>query len=270
MAKATSTLRALWADYRCVYQDRDRRSRLVDDTFRMWGRYVGGVPKVAVDAYRAAEQALVVSGYPLPDSIWVRRDCPTGIAGATCQPTGTGCSLHNYLCAFDLDPLLNRQSPGGRFAGRIQADQVAAVEAIRNIDGDQVWAWGGWWALPDRMHFQLNVAPDRLVVDWSTVLGGNVTAPANRNEFVAQHADPFGVPDWSPWQEYVDAGGSSLPQSGVWSAQRYDLAWYWDRFVRPLQAAVADLGRRVAALEAAGGGGGGTGPHSHKATVTLS
>lgn len=42
-------------------------------------------------------------------------------------------------------------------------DQVAAVEAIRTVDGHQVFAWGGRWrTTKDTMHFQINVTPDEL------------------------------------------------------------------------------------------------------------
>lgn len=65
------------------------------------------------------------------------------------------------------------------------------------------------------------------------------------------------VPSWSPWDEYVAAGGSSLPESGTWGFTRADMAWVWHKFIRPLAEQNNDLRARVAELErdqAAGGG----------------
>lgn len=95
-------------------------------------------------------------------------------------------SLHAYGLAVDIDPRWNpnRRTPDERKVlfstsptqeerladvRRGVADtvfteeQVKAVEAIRTIDGYQVFMWGGRWkTIKDTMHFQLGVTPAEL------------------------------------------------------------------------------------------------------------
>jgi hypothetical protein len=98
-------------------------------------------------------------------------------------------SLHAYGLAIDIDHAqpacnVNRATPDGRpvrfstaatkeercrdvRAGTADTSftpqQVAAVEAIKTVDGHQVFAWGGRWrTTKDTMHFQINVEPAEL------------------------------------------------------------------------------------------------------------
>jgi hypothetical protein len=128
-------------------------------------------------AFAALEQALRSAGYR-PRSIW-NYNC-RDIKG---QPGSR--SLHAYGLALDIDPACNphRQGAPGpaRFStaatqqgrcGDVRAGlvdtsftpgQVAAVEALRTVEGLQVFAWGGrWTSSPDSMHFQINVNPQEL------------------------------------------------------------------------------------------------------------
>ena len=63
------------------------------------------------DAVTALEQAHLGAGY-VPTAggfIGSRRACEDGgIAGANCQPSGAGCSLHNYCLAYDIEYNYNR------------------------------------------------------------------------------------------------------------------------------------------------------------------
>jgi len=87
--------------------------------------------------------------------------------------------------------------------------------------------------------------------DVTTEMETRVTfPPRTRNDMRRDLADPQGVPDWSPWDEYVAAGGSSLPESGPWPAQRYDLAWVHKRFVVPLEEENDELRLDLDALTA--------------------
>lgn len=88
-------------------------------------------------------------------------------------------------------------------------------------------------------------------------LGGDMAQhPASSfGEFIKQH-DIGEVPSWSPWDEYVAAGGSSVPRSGTWAYTRADIAWFWSKWIEPLRKKVAvvdaanrALGRSVDALE---------------------
>lgn len=67
-------------------------------------------------------------------------------------------------------------------------------------------------------------------------------------EFVREH-DIGTVPSWSPWDEYVKAGGSSVQASGTWAFTRADMAWIWKRFIVPLQKSNRSLLSRVRILE---------------------
>lgn len=52
------------------------------------------------------------------------------------------------------------------------------------------------------------------------------------------------------WNNYVAAGGSSKPESGVWPAFRFDIAWFWNKFVRPLTGRLDKLDKNVSDLDA--------------------
>ncbi len=88
-------------------------------------------------------------------------------------------------------------------------------------------------------------------------IGGNMADhPASSfGEFVNKH-DIGEVPSWSPWDQYVAAGGSTVPKSGTWAYSRADIAWFWKKFIVPLQQQTAvqareldDLDARITALE---------------------
>lgn len=145
----------------------------------MFGRNAGYCAAPFHDAMVAAEKALIATGYSGVKSIWIPRNCPTGISGKPCQSTGTNCSLHNYGIAFDIDPFgygnphfYKSYNNGWNFSDcKVQAHQVKAVEDIKNTSGEQMFRWLGW-AIGDTMHFEAQVPPSRTTVDWSTVPGG--------------------------------------------------------------------------------------------------
>lgn len=181
--QTTTTVRGWWSSYRC--SARTDTTRNVPD-FEMWGKQVGGVPILATQAFKALEMALNATNYTPIKGHWVERLCSQGgIGGAVCQSNGNGCSLHNYRIAIDIEPTLNPQSPGDRFSGKLKEHHVKAVTGIKNTFGEQMWTWGGYWSLPDRMHFQINVPPSRTAVDWTTVLGH--TEPSKPEEGTMYH-----------------------------------------------------------------------------------
>jgi hypothetical protein len=166
--RRTQWLREAWRDYGCA------ESRMVP--LRLF-RTVTPVNPLTREAFVALERALRSAGYR-PRSVW-NYNC-RDIKG---QPGRR--SLHAYGLALDVDPRCNphrRGAPGpARFSrAATQQDrcrdvlagwadtaftpeQVAAVEAIRTVDGLQVFAWGGrWTTAPDSMHFQINVSPEEL------------------------------------------------------------------------------------------------------------
>lgn len=136
------------------------------------------------DAVTALEQAHLGAGY-VPTAggfIGSRRACEDGgIAGANCQPSGAGCSLHNYCLAYDIEYNYNRHvqhsiTPADLAAGRYKAVCkytpviVAAIEGVKNLQGEQLWTWAGY-TIGDTMHWQINVPPERTTVQWETVPG---------------------------------------------------------------------------------------------------
>jgi hypothetical protein len=208
---------------------------------RLFGRWNPPVNPLTVDAWRALERALGASNYDVHRA-WVFVD--RSIAGTQTH------SLHAYGLAIDIDHAkptcnVNRATPNHRKVrfssaatkeGRCQdvrdrkadtsftRDQVAAVEAIRTVDGHQVFVWGGRWQnIKDTMHFEINVTPDELA-------RGLQPAPGHR----LQLADPAGEFE----EEYleVDAGmpdvslGTLTFSAPGWKAFTYrftaeDLVW---------------------------------------------
>lgn len=166
---STSTMRLWWSAYRCTDDALSTRIEL-------FGRNAGSAADPAVDAFKAFEQALTNTGYTNVRSVWIPRPCPLGIGGKTCYPSGAGCSLHNYEIAVDLDPwgygnphFYAAYGDGWNFDDiKLTREQVEAVEGIRNVDGERMFRWLGW-LIGDTMHFELQVRPTRVEVDWSTV-----------------------------------------------------------------------------------------------------
>ena len=157
MTESSTQLRSWWDRYRCAPE------LYVHPEF--YGHNIGGVPPEAQDAYFALELVLQATGYDL-DSVWA----------FNCRKIGGGTqwSLHAYGIAIDIDAPANPYTAGDPFTGKFTETQVAACEAIRSTHGGQVWAWGGRWGKPDRMHWQINVPPTGLEIDWDTVEGANV------------------------------------------------------------------------------------------------
>ncbi|MGF1668267.1 MAG: M15 family metallopeptidase, partial [Acidimicrobiia bacterium] len=117
----------------------------------------------ATDAFKALEAALRSAGYQ-PTSSWAY-NC-RNIAGTDNH------SLHSFGIAIDIDPTVNPYTTGDPYSGKIKASHVAAALAVKNMRGRSVWSWGGNWTKRDRMHFQIDVGPTAVEIDWSTVPGG--------------------------------------------------------------------------------------------------
>jgi len=188
----------------------------------MFGLKAGYCASPAYEGFTAQEQALVHSGYVNVRSIWVPRNCPTGIGGATCQSNGTGCSLHNYGIASDIDPFgygnphfQAAYGKGWDFSDcKITEKQVLAVEAIKNTNGDKLFRWLGW-AIGDTMHFEYQVPPTRTKVDWTTVLGGQ---PGGTDDVITRATKGIEAEDFQRALNSLglkDASGAVLKVDGV-------------------------------------------------------
>jgi D-alanyl-D-alanine carboxypeptidase len=139
------------------------------------------VNPVAVEAFNALAGALGRSGYRAR-SVWVYncRNIAQTATGQLPRP-----SLHAYGLAVDIDPGWNphrhnvsgpiifssqpsqeerQQEVAAGVAGTVfTPQQIAAVEAIRTVDGLQVFRWGGRWRTShDAMHFEIQLTPAEL------------------------------------------------------------------------------------------------------------
>lgn len=166
----TAVVSSWWSNYLHSWNTLERVEIL--------GRYPVYIQPPAYEAARAFNQALIATGYENPTDYigsWADRR----IAGSNTW------SLHAYGIAIDLDygylhpdrtpdknphvhHPIGRNSPGWGRDWQINQEQVDAVEAIRNTEGERVWRWLGW-SIGDTMHFQIDVPPHRTTIAWSTV-----------------------------------------------------------------------------------------------------
>jgi hypothetical protein len=178
MATLTTTAARLNAWAAAGFIGNCRSGKYADIKF--FGKGVGGVPTPAVDAYRALEQVLKATGYT-PKSAWAFnfRKITGGSKPCTCA-NFSGCSVHGTGAAIDIDPSLNPYTTKAFSWNdtKFTPAQIAAIEAIRNTKGEQIWEWGGRWkSKRDYMHFEIRVDPASLQVNWSTVKGGGGPTP---------------------------------------------------------------------------------------------
>src|SRR5215472_1361190 len=161
----TEQLRRAWAAYHCA-KPQMVPIRLLSHTTP--------VNPLAVDAFRALARALAATGYQAKRT-WVY--CCRAIRAAR-PGQHTRASLHAYGLAVDIDPPVNPHSRNVRGPIRFSSaatqqgrmddvkaglagtcftpEQVAAVEAIRTVDGRPVFGWGGRWrSSHDAMHFEI-------------------------------------------------------------------------------------------------------------------
>jgi hypothetical protein len=135
-----------------------------------WAPACSGKGGVFIPAYRALDECLRRWRY-------APRRADTGAYNCRRITGGSGYSLHSYgpgdrfrfwngvtiptALAVDINWLTN---PYGR---RLRTDMppgmVTAIEAIRTIDGVQVWRWGGRYREnKDAMHFEIICSPREL------------------------------------------------------------------------------------------------------------
>jgi hypothetical protein len=229
---SSARLRDLWADWKCA----DGPGRFANPEF--FGKRIGGVPHVTVDAFEALETALKATGYK-PRSRWAY-NCRK-IKGSDAF------SLHSYGIAIDIDPSSNPFTDGDPFSGELQSVHVKAVLAIRNASGKAVWSWGGNWRKPDRMHFQIDQGPDGVDIDWSTVAGASKKGSAPPKASAAAVKEKSDGPRQDEEEETVLARDSEGP--AVEYFQQRLLAWRTD--VLPEWGADAQFGAETEAAVAA-------------------
>ncbi len=246
----TSMVRSWWDFHRCS------KGEVRPTGF--FGRHTVWQQPELADAVTALEAGHINSGYvPSSDGyIGSRRDCPHGIAGATCQPSGSGCSLHNYVIAYDIEYNYNkhiraRSHPEDFDAWWFPAvckytlAQVRAIEGIKNTDGEQLWTWLGW-AIGDFMHWQINVPYYRSAVDWNTVPTGKVVT--DEDMMFVEYSDGFGVAGGDLkvryWQTLMVGLGADIGSDGADGK-------YGNDTVAAVASLTGAVGRRIGPVEAA-------------------
>ena len=125
----TTYLRDLWCHYACQgssFKGCPPAYDWAEPTF--YGKPIGGVPTVAVDAYHALEQALIHTGYQA-SSVWAYNCRNIASSG---KP-----SLHSFGIAIDIDPSENPQANVPPFSGKFTEKQVDAVMGIKTVDGNR-------------------------------------------------------------------------------------------------------------------------------------
>lgn len=146
------------------------------------------IPRVAGDAYEALEQTLRYHAYNPSGADTGTYVCRNIDWKPDSDPTAVP-SQHSYGTAIDFDWFDNPDGPAGSnpWSGDLTKVQIDAVYAIKNTQGERIWTWGGYWRRVDRMHFQLDVPPSRLMVDWSTVPKEvDMALPKEVEDFVMQ------------------------------------------------------------------------------------
>lgn len=176
-----------------------------DPTF--YGKPIGGVPTVAVDAFYALERALKSEGYQA-QSVWAYNSRPIASSG---KP-----SLHGYGIAIDIDPNENPQADVPPFSGKFTQAQVDAVMGIRLSNGKRPWWWGGYWSgitLPDLMHWQMDCSPaEATTIDWTTVPGATPEPePGEELEYMDRDAQEYFQAIYDSLKASPSNGGPDKP-----------------------------------------------------------
>lgn len=187
---ATTLKRQWWQMYRCTPGMLSPHGFFGRDPIRAANQDV-------VEAWRALELAHIGSGYKpsVGGYIGTRRNCPAGIGGRTCEESGRNCSLHNYCIAIDVEYNYNklgpyypkRHTPGDVFVRdrhlhKYTPDQIAVIENVKTLSGMPVFRWLGW--IGDYMHWEIDVPPEDLSIDWSTVPTGIPVPPPPKEEVI--------------------------------------------------------------------------------------
>lgn len=70
-------------------------------------------------------------------------------------------------------------------------------------------------------------------------------------KLIDAHKIEGGIPEWGkqPWDDFIKAGGTSVPDSWRWPAFRLDFSWFYAKLVEPLRREVVSLRTRVSSLE---------------------
>jgi hypothetical protein len=208
MSKNTEQLRQLWGDFQCA------EGSMVVVPF--------GPDKIRV-APPTAEAWAALAAVMLHHNYKIRTEDTDSY---NCRPItgGAGLSLHSFGIALDVNWTTNPFNDHGgerevRFSGKATQDEramdvrrgtadtdmtpemIGDMQAIKTMDGVQVFEWGGSWpSRKDCMHFELDVSLEELArgVDHNTVQGWAESAAIAENAVPGESEFAFTVPSASP------------------------------------------------------------------------
>lgn len=140
---------------------------------RTWALLVEQHTTAAWEAFAAL---MTSHGYLFRESAGGTYNCRV-IAGTSSY------SLHSYGLCIDLNPSKNpHRSP---LTTDIPKAFRADVASIVTVSGRQVFQWGGEWATPDAMHFQIGATPSELATGLTyptTIEGGRTLLPLKQGQ----------------------------------------------------------------------------------------
>lgn len=222
----TSQVRTWWAAYRCTPEH--YRNVAFPGDGRVWNLPVA---KPAVDAFQVFASIMGQTGYLFRESAGGTYNCRK-IAGTD------DWSIHAYALAIDLNP--SKNPAGTPLRHDYPAEFIHRIEGIRTGNGRQVFQWGGRWATPDAMHWQMNCSPADLATGLTSVDEGDddmVLKKVLKGQSMAFYAEMkarTGVPgganaDWywgadgngpnvseAEWDNALDDFVGALFQMAVW------------------------------------------------------
>lgn len=134
-----------------------------------------------LDSWRGLDSCMRLYNYAPRKGVTGARSCRR-ITG------GTGYSLHSYFVdgmftfwngltiglGIAVDINWDRNPYGKRLITDMPRNMVEAILAIRTVNGEEVWGWGGNYRNnKDAMHYELACSPADLAtgINWSTVRG---------------------------------------------------------------------------------------------------
>ena len=219
---STKIKRGWWLHYRCTPG--------ITSPHGFCGRHpIRCANEDVIEAYRVLEQAHLALGY-VPKAgapTGTKRSCPSGIGGKTCQKNGYNCSLHNYCIAIDVEYSRNKYPKGlSRPIAWSQIKNytvytpaiVEGIEAILNVQGEPIFKWLGL-TLGDTMHWEIDVPPERMTIDYDTVPDGvpptTPEPPTTEDDMLIKKGHPVEATVLKIQQGLIKWDPDALPRFGA-------------------------------------------------------
>ena len=132
-------------------------------------------PRVSLAVHPSTEEAFETLAFLFEYFGYRFREKAGGTLACRTITGGTLSSLHAHGIALDINPSANPYGPGDDELDLPKwSKMLAAILAVRTVDGLPVWVWGGMWNNDDDMHWQPTACSRSQLergIDWSTVFG---------------------------------------------------------------------------------------------------